>query len=356
MAKDAAKRGLKLWSEEGGAAFFILRGGHAVTAVLTAATLSNLVRKVAEPTAKMTGMLLSLSDMDVLAFGPPVPEGWSQFPRHPAKHFAIFIKVLGIVIGYGTEASSDISKVRRAALLGEIRAVQERLEEFTDHHASQLHHYKEDVEKRITGAINAGIKDFFGELKDEADKLRQEHAFVAPVSGSGQPPKSPRFEQLSCLVDRSHTHNLIGRLDNGLVAPLQKAAGKTGAGKRKSVDTGDLTARARPRNQPVGAASSSAAFIQSMSDWKTPAGVCASGWRGQKCERVSCKYDHDKRHPNVPPPPPGPPPAPAAAPTTAVSSATPVRHNPPPPAAQASVARFSGNHGRRSNGAGGSSN
>ena len=38
---------------------------------------------------------------------------------------------------------------------------------------------------------------------------------MAPASGSGQPPKTPRFEQLSCVVDRNHTHNLIGRLATG---------------------------------------------------------------------------------------------------------------------------------------------
>ena len=69
VAKDASKRELKLWSEEGGAIFFILRGGHAVSSVLSVATLSNVVRKVTEPASKMLRMLLTLSDIDVLAFG-----------------------------------------------------------------------------------------------------------------------------------------------------------------------------------------------------------------------------------------------------------------------------------------------
>ena len=109
VAKDAVKRELKLRSEEGGVIFFILRGGHAACSALSVARLSNLVRKVAEPTIKMLSMLLTLSDIDVLAFGPPVPEGWSQFPRHRVKHFHIFIKALAIVMSYGTESSSDIS-------------------------------------------------------------------------------------------------------------------------------------------------------------------------------------------------------------------------------------------------------
>ena len=74
-AKDGANSELKLWSKEGGATFFIRGGGHAVSSALSVATVSNLVHKVAEPTSKMLSMLLTLSDIDVLAFGPPVPEG-----------------------------------------------------------------------------------------------------------------------------------------------------------------------------------------------------------------------------------------------------------------------------------------
>ena len=47
VAKDEAKRELKLWGEEGGAIFFSHRGGNAVSSALSVATLSNLVRKVA---------------------------------------------------------------------------------------------------------------------------------------------------------------------------------------------------------------------------------------------------------------------------------------------------------------------
>ena len=123
------------------------------------------------------------------------------------------------------------------------------------------------MEKRIADAINADLKDFLGVLRDVAEALRQRHAFLAPASGSGQPPKTPRFDQLSCLVEQNHPHNLMGLSDNCLVAPQQKSVGKTGVTKRKPVDSSDTVARARPRNQAAGAASSSSAFIQSMSEW-----------------------------------------------------------------------------------------
>lgn len=125
---------------------------------------------------------------------------------------------------------------------------------------------------------------------------------MAPVSGSGQPAKSPRFDPLSCLVDRNHTHNLIGRLDNGHVAPQQKAVGNTGTAKRKPADTSNHASRARRRSPAVGATPTSSLFVQPMTESKTPAGVCASGWRGQNCERALCMYDRDWRHPDVRPP------------------------------------------------------
>ena len=81
---------------------------HVVTLALTATALSTLIRKVADPTNKMTGMLPPPFDMDVLAFGPPVPARFSLFPRNPAKHFAIFIQSLVIVMGYGTGPSLSL--------------------------------------------------------------------------------------------------------------------------------------------------------------------------------------------------------------------------------------------------------
>ena len=145
----------------------------------------------------MLNMLLTLSNINVLAFGPPVPEGWAQFPRHPAKHFAVFIKAFAIVMAYGTESASEISTIRTRGLLEEMRAVQGRLEKFTDHHAARLDPHNEDVDKRISDAINANLTDFLGALRDYAEALRQRHAFLTPASGSCQPTKTPRFEQLS---------------------------------------------------------------------------------------------------------------------------------------------------------------
>ena len=125
-------------------------------------------------------------------------------------------------MAYGTERSRDISGTRRRGLLEDICAVQGRLEEFTDHHTAALDPHKADVEKRISNAINAAVKDFLGVLRDDAEALRQRHALLAPASGSGQPPKTSWFDKLTCLVDRHHTHNLIERLDNRLVAPPRK--------------------------------------------------------------------------------------------------------------------------------------
>ena len=83
-------------------------------------------------------MLVSLSNIDRLAFGPAVPPGLELTPRQPVWHFAIFIKDLRVPTAYGSETSADISKPRRKALLDELHAMWERLNELIDHHAVLL--------------------------------------------------------------------------------------------------------------------------------------------------------------------------------------------------------------------------
>lgn len=74
-----------------------------------------------------------------------------------------------------------------------------------------------------------------------------------------------------------------------LVPPQQKVVGKTGRAKRKPVDTDYHMSPGRPRNPPVGTLSTSSFFVQFMSEWDTPVGVCASNRTGQKCEIPSAR-------------------------------------------------------------------
>ena len=67
-------------------------------------------------------------------------------------------------MAYGTESTSDVSTTRRRGLLEDMRVVQGRLEEFTDRHAARLDPHKANVEKYISDAINADLKDFLGKL------------------------------------------------------------------------------------------------------------------------------------------------------------------------------------------------
>lgn len=89
-------------------------------------------------------------------------------------------------------------------------------------------------------------------------------------------------------------------MNNAFVAPQQKSVGKTGTVKRKPADTSGHALWAGPRNPVTGATSPSSSFVQSMTEWKTPAGVCASGSRDQKGERALYKYDQDRRQPMHP--------------------------------------------------------
>ena len=59
-------------------------------------------------------------------------------------------------------------KASREGMLAEIRAVQHRVGDFTDFHAARLRPCKEYAEKRPIDAINADIKDFLVDLRNDA--------------------------------------------------------------------------------------------------------------------------------------------------------------------------------------------
>ena len=129
------------------------------------------------------------------------------------------------------------------------------------------------------------------------------------------------------MVDRNHTHILVRRLDKRVGCTAANGCGRnrvereeTGRFRRR----GGTSVAAKPSHRR-GIRIVCLYPVYVMSEWKTPAGVCGSSWRGWKCERIPCKYDHGKRHSSVPPPPPGAPPAQisalTAAPTLAATRA-----------------------------------
>lgn len=188
----------------------------------------------------------------------------------------------------------------------EMRAALTRTEEFTSLHAAQLHPCQDAVDARLMRAVNEDFGDFVGELRDDAIKLRQAHAFVAPTNGAGPAVRVPRFSRLFALVDEDSPFNLVGRMDAALEFPWAAPGGKSGTSKRKAAASTGEPGPARTRTAVAGPCATSP-FIPSMVDWQTPAGVCASTWKGRKCTRDQCVYDHSQQHACVPPPPASPP-------------------------------------------------
>ncbi|CAM9420244.1 unnamed protein product, partial [Laminaria digitata] len=209
----------KGWNHEGWAVLFILRGGHHATSTLTAANLSNLLRKIAHPAPEMLNMALTFVDVDLAAFGPPIPEGRVPVPRDTSAHLATFLEVFKVVVSHGTETSSEASRAIRRKLLGGMRATLMKMRDFMDRHAAQLDPSKAGVEKLLMRAVNTDIKDFIGELFSDAEFLRQTSSFAAPANGTGQPVRVPRFPLLSRLVEETHRSNLIERMGLGLKPP-----------------------------------------------------------------------------------------------------------------------------------------
>lgn len=229
---------------------FILRGCHHATSTLTAANLSNLLRKIAHPTPEMLSMALNFVDVDMAAFGPPVPEGWQPVPRGTYAHLATFLTVFKVVVSYGTETSSEASTAIRHNLLGGMRATLKKMKEFISRHAARLDPIKEDVERLLMLAVNTDIKDFVGELFSDAELLRQASSFATPANGTGKPIRVPRFPLLSRLVEEGHRSNLLERMDIRLEPvlppPRQAATEKPASFKRKASGGGRRTNWAFP--------------------------------------------------------------------------------------------------------------
>ena len=112
--KEKARRNVRAWNESAASAIYLLRGAHTAPTTLNTAVLTNMVRAIVEPDARMLEMVLSLSGFDIAAFGPPVPPQLkgSTHQRTFDIHFGIFVKVMEVMIGSESQQASVVSKSR----------------------------------------------------------------------------------------------------------------------------------------------------------------------------------------------------------------------------------------------------
>ena len=349
--KDNARKNVRAWNEGAAAAIYLLRAAHTAPTTLNTAVLANMVRAIAEPDARMLEMVLSLSGFDIAAFGPPVPPQLkgNTHQRTFDIHFGVFVNVMKVMIDFGSQQASAVSKSRTQALLVELHEKQTMVSTYMNYHDTELSQDRDNVRARTIADANKDLLTFSGELHDAAMTLKLRHPFSPPANGTGPAIRPPLFTRLTSLVIEDSAQSLVGRMDIGLKMSTASARGNTGtAGKKRKAAAvgqpgGATSSAARPRltsapQQPPARST----FAQSILDWQTPSDVCAHAWKGQQCGRLAnnrtCNYDHNRRHPSIqqppsgpPPPPPGPPPsrpppppsalAPPPAPSVAPSSA-----------------------------------
>ena len=138
--KDNARRNVRTWNKGAVSAIYILRRAHAAPTTLNTAILASMVRAIAEPDARMLDLVLLLGGFDIVAFGPPVPPQLkgSTHQRTFDIHFRVFVKVIGVMIGFGSQQASAVSKSRTQALLIELQETQAPVSTYMNHHYIEL--------------------------------------------------------------------------------------------------------------------------------------------------------------------------------------------------------------------------
>ena len=180
----------------------MLRGAHAAPTTLNTAILASMVGAIAEPDARMLEMVLLLGDFDIAAFGPPVTPQLkgSTHQRTFDIHFRVFVKVIGGMVGFGSQQASAVSKSRTQALLIELQETQALVSTYMNHHDIELSWDRDNVRARTMANANEDLLTFSGELHDAAMTLKLRHPFAPPANGTGPAIRPPLFTRLTSLV------------------------------------------------------------------------------------------------------------------------------------------------------------
>ena len=252
--KDNARRNVRAWSEAVASAIYLLRGAYTAPTTLNTAVLVNMVRTIAEPDARMLGMVLSRSGFDIAAFGPLVPPQLkgSTHQRTFDIHFGVFVKVMEVMIGFGSQQASTVSKSRTQVLLVELDEKQALVSTSLNCHDTELSQDRDSVRVHTIADASKYVLIFSRELHDTAAALKLMLPFPPPANGTGPAIRPPLFTCLTSLVVEDSAQNLVGRVDIGLKTSTSSTRGNIGVidTKRKAAAGGQssgATSSSRPR-------------------------------------------------------------------------------------------------------------
>jgi len=371
VQKERFRKNSQTWSAEPAAVLLLLRGGFFVGNMLTKTSLTTLLRKIAFPTTDMIDSLLTLHNVDIANFSPPLPTGWSPTPCTFIVHLETFQKAFTAVIDDGTTTAGPTATSRRELLKVELNSIIRRAQNYLSLHSVEMAGYEAAVKARLITDTNADLNEYLGNLGELGRAIRVTHDFAPPNADDMDPAPTPAFPRLRALTSEGSIGAIIAKLDNSIAGlqPTKRksppAGGQSGppASRQRASTTATSTQPPAPPQNPT--------FQQELLEWGTPHRACHAHWKGQQCRRSHCALSHTQVHPGIhnpahtgppgPPPgppttgPPGPPPGPPPAQGTVPSpTPAPAVFAPAPAAQRATVARYSANY--RPSGANGTSN
>ena len=271
-AKLSEKRQAAYWNTTRGPMHFLLKGGFDARSELDFARLRLLTKDQAYITEQAADQILSLSNIAIEHFFPPLAPGLKPAAMPAQVHFRTFVSVLMIVIEYGMEDAPDICLERVKTWRRELHALIDRLDTYLQLHYSLLAPFGTELRDALLAAINEDIEEGFHTLGLLGCELHRRHGDGPPEPGNTDIVPVPKFKLLKNLTDRSHINNIAERSRLWTKA----TAAPTGA-KRKA--SGAPT-KAPPAKQQVGGVG------------PAPPGFCKGFWHGTECRRPNCSQLH----------------------------------------------------------------
>ncbi|CAB1102083.1 unnamed protein product [Ectocarpus sp. CCAP 1310/34] len=166
VQKERFRRDTKAWGDESAATLLLLRGGWFVSTTLSKNAIAQLLRKVAYPDAEMIDSLITLANVDIAKFSPPLPTGWTPQPRDFIVHLETFVKAFFAVLDHGTHAAGEPSTGRRQQLKAEVSRVVSNARDYLSLHSAEITGQEAAVKTRLITDTNTDINEYLGNVSD----------------------------------------------------------------------------------------------------------------------------------------------------------------------------------------------
>ncbi|CAB1118791.1 unnamed protein product [Ectocarpus sp. CCAP 1310/34] len=217
VQKERFRRDTKAWGDESATTLLLLRGGWFISTTLSNDAIAQLLRKVAYPDAEMIDSLMTLANVDITKFSPPIPTGWIPQPRDFFVHLETFVKASPFaVLDHGTHAAGEPSTGRRQQLKAEVSRVVSNARDYLSLHSAEITGQEAAVKTRLITDTNTDINEYLGNISDLGVATRTDDDISPPADDDVQPVAPPAFSRLRGLTAEGSANAIVGKLNNGL--------------------------------------------------------------------------------------------------------------------------------------------